>query len=302
MHSLLMMHREFLPGRNELATLAAHAARMNVAFARLSQEHQVNDSASRFFGRGLEFEELRAYQPGDDVRTIDWRATARTGRPHVKKYREDRQQVLMLALEVRESMLFGSGCTSKCAQAVRVAALLAYAMKHGNHRIGILLWGDFGTLILPPAAAAESLNRLLDALAGGIANAGADTDWARHLETMPRGRKLVLISDFIQWQASDWHLLGRLRQRHECCAVHISDPREQTMPDVGLARITDMAGAEMMVIDSSRQSCRDAYANCWQAHMETLRRHFAEAAMPLRCVSTGDAMSSLTQRISGLMT
>jgi len=300
MKALLAMHRAFLPDRNELARLAKHAARMRMAFSRLSQEYQVNDSASRFFGRGLEFEELRAYQPGDDVRSIDWRATARTGRPHVKKYREERQQVLMLVLEVRESMLFGSGRTSKCAQAVRVAALLAYAMKHGHHRIGILLWGDFGSLAIPPSPAADSLNRLLDALSGGLADTVAEVDWVRHLETMPRGRKLAFISDFMQWQPEAWHALDRLRQRHETCAVHISDPREETMPDIGLVRITDVGGEEMIVIDSSRQACREAYACCWQAHMQTLRQHFAEAATPLSCVSTRDGVSVLTQCISSL--
>lgn len=310
MNALLKMHRGFLPGRHELAGLAAHAANMRIVFARLSHEYQVNDSVSRFFGRGLEFEELRAYQPGDDVRSIDWRATARTGRPHVKKYREERQQVLILMLEVRKSMLFGSGQTTKCAQAVRVAALLAYAMKHRHHRVGVLLWGDFGSLAIEPAAAADTLNRLLDALSGDshsmnmltgtiTADAGA-SDLIRYTERMPRGRKLAFISDFMQWQADEWQLIGRLRQRHETCAVQITDPREETMPDVGLARMTDMSGDDMIVVDSGSQACRDAYAACWKLHLESLQQRLNEVAIPLRRISTRDGVAALTRHITDL--
>jgi len=301
MHSLLLMNRAFLPDRNELAMLAGYAARLRMFFGQLSYEHMANDSASRFFGRGLEFEELRAYQHGDDIRTIDWRATARTGKAHVKKYREERQQVLMLMLEVRDSMLFGTGSTTKCAQAVRVAALLALAMRHGNDRAGALLWGDFGSLVIPPSSASVTLNRLLDALSGGFPSNAGDMDWSRHLDMMPRGRKLVFISDFIGWGSDDWHLMGRLRGRHEVCAVHISDPREEAMPDIGLARITDVRGKDILLLDTGRKASRDAYAALWQTHMDLLRQRFSDASVPLRCVSTRDDMAALAGDISSLI-
>ena len=301
MNSLLLMHRNFLPDRGELATLAMHASRLRMSFDQLSHEYLVNDSASRFFGRGLEFEELRAYQPGDDIRTIDWRATARTGKPHVKKYREERQQVLMLMLDVRESMFFGTGTTTKCAQAMRAAALLAFATCHGHARAGALLWGDFGGMVIPPSPAVDTLNRLLDALSGGISSHAGKLDWSRRLDMMPRGRRLVFISDFIHWGDDDWRLVGSIRRRHEVCAVHIRDPREEVMPDVGLARITDVRGEDLMLVDTSNKASRAAYATCWKAHMDTLRQRFSESSIPVRCVSTRDGMGSLANSMAGLI-
>jgi len=295
------MHRNFLPDRGELATLAMHASRLRMSFDQVSHEYLVNDSASRFFGRGLEFEELRTYQPGDDIRTIDWRATARTGKPHVKKYREEHQQVLMLMLEVRESMLFGTENTTKCAQAMRVAALLAFASRHGHARAGALLWGDFGGMAIPPSPPIDTLNRLLDALSGELSSDTGELDWSRHLDAMPRGRKLVFISDFINWADNDWRLVGRLRRRHEVCAVHIRDPREEVMPDVGLARITDVRGEDLVLVDTSNKDSRDAYAACWKAHMDTLRQRFSDSFIPVRCVSTRDKMGGLANSMAGLI-
>jgi len=302
MNSLLIMHRNFLPGRNELAMLAGYASRLRKSFTQLSHEYLTNDSASRFFGRGLEFEELRAYQPGDDIRSIDWRATARTGKPHIKKYREERQQVLMLMLEIRDSMLFGTGSTTKCAQAVRVAALLAFAMQHGHDRVGILLWGDFGSMVIPPTLAGDAMNRLLDALSGKHSKQAGELDWHRHLDMMPRGRKLVFISDYLHWRANDWQVMGRLRSRHEISAVHIRDPREEAMPDIGLARITDVCGGNITLVDTGNQASRDAYAACWKEYMDTLRGYFSDAVVPVRCVSTHDSVGSLAACITGLAT
>lgn len=301
MNSLLLMHKGFLPDKQELAVLAKHAACLRMSFRQASHESTSNDSFSHFFGRGLEFEELRAYQPGDDIRTIDWRATARTGKPHIKKYREERQQALILMLEVRDSMLFGTGNTTKCAQAVRVAALLAFAMRHGHDLAGALLWGDFGSLVIPPAPPANTLNRLVDALMDGFSSRTDKLDWSRHLDKMPRGRKLVFISDFMHWDTNDWHLMGRLRRRHEMCAVHIRDPREETMPDIGLARITDVRGREMALVDTSHQASRDAYAAYWKAHMTGLRQRFAESTVPVQCVSTRDGVGTLATRMAGLI-
>ncbi len=301
MNSLLMMHRDFLPDRDDLTTLARQAARLRMSAGQASHESLSHDSASRFFGRGLEFEELRAYQAGDDIRTIDWRATARTGKPHVKKYREERQRVLMLMLEMRDSMLFGTGNTTKCAQAVRVAALLAFAMHHGHDRTGALVWGDFGGLVIPPSTADNTLNRLLNALSGKLPGRAGELDWSRHLDMMPRGRKLVFISDYMRWGADDWRLMSRIRGRHEVCAVHVRDPREESMPDIGLARITDVRGKDLVLVDTGNKASRDAYAACWKAHMDTLRQHFADAVVPVRYVSTRDSMGSLTRCMAGLV-
>jgi len=301
MSSLLLMHRDFLPDRNDLATLARQAARLRMSTGQVSHESLTHDSASRFFGRGLEFEELRAYQPGDDIRSIDWRATARTGKPHVKKYREERQRVLMLMLEIRDSMLFGTGNTTKCAQAVRVAALLAFAMHHGHERTGALLWGDSACLVIPPSTADNTLNRLLDALSGKLPEHTGELDWVRRLDMMPRGRKLVFISDYMHWDADDWRLMGRIRERHEVCAVHVRDPREEAMPDIGLARITDVRGKDLVLVDTGNKASRDTYAACWKAHMDTLRQRFSDAAVPVRYVSTSDSTGSLTSHMAGLV-
>ncbi len=295
-----MMHRSFLPDRNELAVLAGQAARLRISSGQVSHESSTQDSASRFFGRGLEFEELRAYQPGDDIRTIDWRATARTGKPHVKKYREERQRVLMLMLEMRDSMLFGTEETTKCAQAVRIAALLAFAMHRGHDRTGALVWGDFGCLVIPPSTAGNTMNRLLDALSGKLPDTG-DADWNRHLDMMPRGRRLAFISDYMHWSADDWRLMGRIRRRHEVCAVHVRDPREETMPDIGLARITDVRGKDLVLVDTGNKVSRDAYAACWKAHMDMLKQQFSCIAVPVRYVSTKDTVSSLTSHMAGLI-
>jgi uncharacterized protein (DUF58 family) len=280
--SRLDLHQRFLPDQAELARLEAQASHVRT-LERLS-----NQAHSHFLGRGLDFEEVRAYSPGDDIRAMDWRVTARTGRPHIKVYREEHQRVMVLAIQASASMLFGSSGTTKLAQAVRMAALLAFSVQRRQDRVCVLLPGDLGGIEIPPCSPREAMWRTLDFLSRGHAGTGRAVPWASRLASMPRGRTVVAISDFLDWQDADWQGMRQAASRHRLAAVQIFDPRECVMPDIGLVRMAGAGADDAFLIDTRRRRGRQAYAERWEAHRHELARRLSLARAPFWAVSTTD--------------
>ena len=169
-------HKEFLPDQAELARLEVQASHIRALQRGRTSERLSNQSHSHFIGRGLDFEEVRAYSPGDDIRAMDWRVTARTGKPHVKVYREEHQRVMVLVIQASASMLFGSQGTTKLAQAVRMAALLAFSVQRQRDRVCVLMPGDLGDIEIPPCSPRDAMWRVVGFLSprpGGFPHAGA---------------------------------------------------------------------------------------------------------------------------------
>jgi uncharacterized protein (DUF58 family) len=206
---------------------------------------------SAFRGGGVEFEESRPYVPGDDVRSLDWNALARTGVPHVKRFREERDQTLMLALDVSASMAFGSGGRSKVATAAHAAALLAAAASRAGDRLGLVAFDAAVRARVAPARGEAQLWRVLRSLAAEAARPGGRTDLVGSLAELRgaggpwAGRRwvVVVLSDF-----RDERLLGdgagrgslaALARAHDLVAGIVQDPREEEIPAVGAIRLAD---------------------------------------------------------------
>ena len=235
--------------------------------------------ASRFHGRGMEFAEVRAYQPGDDVRTIDWRVTARTGRPHSKLFDEERERPTWLLVDLGPSMRFGTRCAFKSVAAARAAALLAWQAHAAGERVGGSIAAPGLRVELPPGRTRRQLLRFLDALAGGTAavGAGASEELATQLgRIQPRlrsGSRVVLVSDFYALDEAFVRALRGLARRCDVTLVHVFDPIECTPPPAGRYRVSD--GREIRTVASGRSS---AWQRAIARDFETRRNALAELA------------------------
>lgn len=213
-----------------------------------------------FKGRGIEFEEVREYQPGDDVRTIDWNVTARFGHPFVKRFVEERELTVMLLLDGSASGAFGSGSAWKSERAAEAAALLAAAAIRNNDKVGLVVFTDRVEKYLRPEKGRSHVLRVIrEALF--FRPQGTRTRIAsalEHVSNVQKRRAVVfLISDFIDSGYDD--LLAATARRHDLVAVSMTDPRELELPRAGLVALEDAETGGIRVIDTSSGRVRRAY-------------------------------------------
>lgn len=216
---------------------------------------------SVFKGTGLSFEEVREYQPGDDVRSIDWNVTARMGSPFIKRFVEERELTVLLAVDVSSSQRFGTQRHTKRAVAAEVAALIAFSAVANNDRVGLLAISDEVERFLPPAKGAKHALRVLrDILFYEPKKQGTSLKTAfDFLNQSLRRRAIVFfVSD---WLDTGYESAFRLAARkHDLIAVRVVDPREETLPAVGLVELKDAESGKSVLLNTSRASVRDSYA------------------------------------------
>ena len=234
---------------------------------------------SVFKGRGMNFEEVREYQPGDEVRTIDWNVTARFGEvrgdAYVKKFTEERELTVMLVVDVSASGSFGSVNLSKRELAAEVASLLAFSAIRNNDKVGLILFSDHVELFITPKKGRLHTLRIIreilffEPTGKGTAPAIA----LNHLNHVLHRRSVVfLISDF---QAPDFSReLGTTARRHDLIAIPIVDPREEELPDVGLVTLEDAETGEQIEVNTSDRSARLAFQKNVLRQTEELLRGF----------------------------
>ena len=216
---------------------------------------------SVFKGRGMEFAEAREYQPGDDVRHIDWNVTARVGRPFIKVFDEEREMTVMLLVDVSASGAFGSQQQMKGEVGVEVSALLAFSAIQNNDRVGLLIFTDEVEVFVPPKKGRKHVLRVIRELLY-FQPQGRRTSIAGALEYLGRvlhRRSVVfVVSDF---QDKGYETaLRHLSRRHDLIAVSLSDPREWRLPDVGFINLQDAETGEQVLVDSGHQGVREFYA------------------------------------------
>ncbi|HEV7731085.1 MAG TPA: DUF58 domain-containing protein [Candidatus Binatia bacterium] len=216
---------------------------------------------SAFKGRGMEFAEVRLYQPGDEVRTIDWNVTARTGVPHVKRYAEERELTVMLLVDASASTVFGSVRQTKSALAAELGALFAFSAITNNDKVGLVIFSDRIESALPPRKGTHHVLRVIREILS-VKPAGRGTDIAaalEHLEHVTTRRAVVfLVSDFL-----DPHCVHGLRvagRRHDVIAVVLDDPREGELPNVGLVELEEAETGARYVLDTGDARVRAAVA------------------------------------------
>jgi uncharacterized protein (DUF58 family) len=254
---------------------------------------------SAFKGQGMEFAEVREYEPGDDVRTIDWNVTARMGHPYVKKHVEERELTVMLLVDLSGSERFGTRGRLKAELAAELAAVLALSAIRNNDRVGLLIFTDRVEHVVPPKKGRRHVLRLIrDLLA--FEPAGRGTDIATALDyagRMLRHRAILfLLSDFqIHWPGQDGdsdggddgasgfagfrRTLRLVANRHDVVAVRMVDAAEETLPDAGLLVLTDPETGQEVVLDTRRADVRRRYDARSEAEERTLRGLFRRLAV-----------------------
>ena len=245
---------------------------------------------SVFKGQGMEFAEVREYQPGDEVRSIDWNVTARMGRPYVKRYIEERELTVMLAVDLSGSERFGTQRRFKSEQASELAAVLAMSAIRNNDRVGTLLFTDKVELVVPPRKGRKHALRLIrDLLVFEPEGRGTDiAGVADYLIKMLAHKTIIfVVSDFMAPNIE--RPLKLLAQRHDVVAVTMEDPSELQLPDVGLARLVDPETGETIDVDTSDERVRAAFETHVTEEREArkhLLRRLAIDEVPVRTDGT----------------
>ena len=228
---------------------------------------------SVFKGRGMNFEDVREYQPGDEIRAIDWNVTARLGNAFVKKFTEERELTVMLIVDVSASGSFGSATQSKRELAAEVACLLAFSAIRNNDKVGLLLFTDRVELFIPPKKGRSHTLRLIREILF-FEPAGRGTDPALALDYLNRivTRRAVVffISDF---QAPDFsHALAVSGRRHDFIAVRIQDERETVLPNVGIITLEDAESGEQIEINTGDRNIRAQFSDLAEQNAKDLTR------------------------------
>jgi uncharacterized protein (DUF58 family) len=233
----------------------------------------VNDSLagayhSVFKGRGMDFDEVREYTPGDEVRTIDWNVTARAGRTFVKKFTEERELTIFLLVDISASGNFGSGALSKRDLAAELASVLAFSAIRNSDKVGLLLYTDRVERYLPPKKGRRHVLRVVrDILYHEPEGTGTDTvkalDVVNHV--LHRRTIVFLISDFespknpATARAELRRAMRQTNRRHDLIAVHVEDPREKELPDVGIVALEDAETGEIVELDTASLMVRERF-------------------------------------------
>jgi uncharacterized protein (DUF58 family) len=243
---------------------------------------------SAFKGLGVEFAEVREYQPGDDVRTIDWNVTARTGKPFVKRFQEERQLTIIIAVDRSASEAFGSCDKLKGQISTELSAVLTFVASRNNDRVGQMIFSDHVEQYVPPRKGRAHVLRLIrDLLDFEPRGTGTDLHGAlMHLSGVLHRRSIVfLVSDFeapvesldsvgVDATPGFMQPLRRLASKHEVIAIRLTDPRERELPRVGLLEVRDPETGQVVVLDTASRRTRRAYAESAVEH-----RKLVDAAM-----------------------
>ena len=251
---------------------------------------------SVFKGQGMEFDEVREYQPGDDIRAIDWNVTARTGHPYIKRFREERELTLLFVVDLSASGRFGSVKNMKNEVATELCALLAFSAIKNNDKVGLVVFTETVELFIPPAKGTSHVLRLIrDLLSfepsqkGTRINAGLE--YAARI--LNRRSIVVLISDFFD---TDYERTLRiLSRRHDVIAASINDPREYELPNAGLLELEDGETGERITIDSGSASVREQYRKLGLKRAGELRETFR--AMDIDLIEVGTSHDYLLDLI-----
>jgi uncharacterized protein (DUF58 family) len=242
--------------------LMKQVGRIKILTSRLIDERLSGDYHSMFKGQGIEFDEVRPYTPGDDVRSIDWNVTARAGHPHIKRFSEERELTVIFLVDVSGSHAFGS-VRSKAELAAEITCLLALTAIRNQDKIGLILFSDRIVKYLPPRKGRTAVMRLVREVLAASEETRDRTDLTGALRFLPQIQKrkavVFLVSDF---QASSYESTLRvLSRRHDIIACDISDPAELTLPNLGLIELQDPETGELLLADTSSPALRAHFAS-----------------------------------------
>lgn len=265
---------------------------------RLVNESFAGEYHAVFKGHGIEFDEVRAYQPGDDVRLIDWNVTARTGEPFVKRFVEERELTVMLAVDASASGYFGTADRFKQELAAELASVLAFSAIANNDKVGLLVFTDQIERYIAPRKGRRHVLRLVRELLA-LEPAGRGTDIALALnrlnQMLKRRAVIFLLSDFLQPIAPETsaqplaQTLTVTNRRHDLAPLVVTDAREFAWPNVGLVTVEDVETGRQLMVDSGSARWREAFAAHATARIEARNRLFRQARIDFVELQTGEA-------------
>lgn len=274
----------------DVKELMAKVGKIRILTNRLIDDQLSGDYHSTFKGQGVEFDEVRPYVAGDDVRSIDWNVTARTGVPFIKRFSEERELTVLFLVDVSGSQSYGSVERSKAELAAEVSSLLALTAIRNQDKIGLILFSDKIVKYIPPRKGRQSVMRLVREVLAAEDEATGGTDLAgalRFLNGVQKRRAVVfLVSDFLTRDESYEKLLRVVSRRHDVVCIPVSDPAESELPNVGLAELEDPESGELLLVDTSDASVRRQFAQAAKDAVEQRDRFFARSGIDNVPVST----------------
>ena len=285
-----------IPSLESLLRLRAEARSLGLSQRNMAA-HQAGGYRSAFRGRGIDFEEVRVYQPGDDIRIMDWRVTARTGEPHTKVYREERERPVLFLVDQGASMMFGTQVAFKSVIAARIAALLAWAALDNNDWVGGLVFRGEHHRELRPAGRRQGVLQLCRALSAGSledmdvhpdGNA-LNTAMVQFSRIARPGNLIFLISDFHELDKNTPQFFARLAQRSDVVALLVYDPMEATPPEPGRYPVTD--GSAFLTLDTSPSGARKAYRNILRQRIDAVESMCRKNAAHFHALSSTDPLT-----------
>jgi uncharacterized protein (DUF58 family) len=264
--------------------------RLEITTRHLVRDIVAGEYSSAFRGRGVEFSEVREYQPGDDIRSIDWNVTARLGSAYVKRYLEERELTVLFVVDASASEQFGTRLRTKHDLAVEVCAVLALAAARNSDRVGAVWVTDRVEHFVPPRRGRRHVLRLInDLLSFQPSGSGTDLGTAlRYLEPVLRRRAVIfLVSDFITtgYQPA----LDRIARRHDVIGLQLYDRRERELPDVGLVSFSDPESGSWRLVDTANASTRELFQQRAAAFDRSLQQNLRQGGADLVRLETGQS-------------
>lgn len=256
----------------------------------LSRNIFAGEYHSQFKGRGMAFSEVREYQPGDDVRSIDWNVTARMNRPYIKIYEEERELTVMLLVDVSGSRNFGTVSQMKRDTMAEVAATLAFSTIENNDKVGVIFFSDRVEKFIPPKKGkSHVLHIIRELLSFEPEHTGTNINAALEYLTNAQKRRCTafLISDFVGVTGDGLRVTGSREvapiviasRKHDLSAIQIYDRRDAEIPNVGLLKVRDPETGARVWTDTGLRSVREAYAKAWQDQQEALETIYSKTGM-----------------------
>lgn len=274
--------------------LMARVSQIQIRTRRLVNDVLSGAYRSSFRGSGIEFEEVRPYQPGDDVRSIDWNRTAHTGETYIKTYIEERELTVMFLVDCSRSMEFGSAELTKRETAAHFTALLAFVAQRQQDRVGLCIFGEEPGLHLPPRKGPNAVARLVrEVLAAPATSAGSDFEAVLELQAraLRRHTLIFLISDFLGGLPEESETVMRVARKHEVVAVRISDPFEEQLPSAGRLGLRDLETGARVEVDTRSGRVREAWAMRAQERRERLEAELSRAQIETIELSTATSIA-----------
>ena len=286
----------------DVKELMAKVGKIRILTNKLIDDQLSGDYHSTFKGQGVEFDEVRPYTPGDDVRTIDWNVTAKTGLPYIKRFSEERELTILFLVDVSGSQGYGSVRRSKMELAAEVTALLALTAIRNQDKIGLILFSDQIVKYIPPRKGRDSVMRLVREVLAAEDSATGGTDIAaalKFLNGVQKRRAVVfLVSDFLESRAVSKSgeaesfplqfekLLRATARHHDMVCVPVGDPAERELPDVGLVELEDPETGELVLVDTSSAAVRKRFAAKASEENEALKRFLLKTGIDTLTIAT----------------